>query len=214
MTEEEWFATTNVRDMVWSITNHAKFDRKLRLFAVACCRSVARQSLNQQFRELIAEVEELADGRTNEDRSRMKQVRNGVLHSSSWGSVPEYGAAHFLVAGQGWHSALRTAGAARRLAGRSQADQESERLAQVALLRDIIGNPFRPVTFSRKWRTDTTVALARQMYESRDFGAMPILADALQEAGCDSEGILAHCRDTSLPHVRGCWVVDSVLGKA
>ena len=51
------------------------------------------------------------------------------------------------------------------------------------------------------------------MYESRDFSAMPILADALQDAGCDSDDILSHCRDTSLPHVRGCWVVDLVLGK-
>jgi hypothetical protein len=212
MTEEEWFATTNVRDMVWSIRNHAKFARKLRLFAVACCRSVASRCPTPQFHELVAEVEELADGRTNEDRSRMKQVRNGVIHSQSWGSVPEYGAAHYLVAGQGWHSALRTARVARRLAGSAQADQEREQLAQLALLRDILGNPFRPVVFPRKWRTDTAVTLARQMYESRDFGAMPILADALQDAGCDSEDILNHCRDPG-EHVRGCWVVDLILGK-
>jgi hypothetical protein len=70
----------------------------------------------------------------------------------------------------------------------------------------------RPVSFSPEWRTDTAVALARQMYDSRDFGAMPILADALQDAGCDNEGILTHCRGEG-PHVRGCWVVDLVLGK-
>jgi hypothetical protein len=81
------------------------------------------------------------------------------------------------------------------------------------LLRDIFGNPFRRVAFSPSWRTDTALTLARQMYESRDFGAMPILADALQDVGCDSEDILSHCRDTSLTHVRGCWVVDLVLGK-
>ncbi|MBY0456749.1 MAG: hypothetical protein K2V38_05395 [Gemmataceae bacterium] len=82
----------------------------------------------------------------------------------------------------------------------------------VQLLRDIFGNPFRPVAFSPEWRAETAVLLARQMYESRDFGAMPILADALQDAGCDDEGILAHCRGEG-PHVRGCWVVDLVLGK-
>ena len=79
-------------------------------------------------------------------------------------------------------------------------------------VRDIFGNPFRPVTFSPTWRTDTAVALARQMYESRDFSAMPILADALQDAGCDNDDILDHCRGDG-PHVRGCWVVDLVLGK-
>ncbi|MDY3553014.1 hypothetical protein R5W24_002104 [Gemmata sp. JC717] len=79
-------------------------------------------------------------------------------------------------------------------------------------IRDIFGNPFRPVTFSPAWRTFTVVALASGMYDSRDFTAMPILADALQDAGCDSADILAHCRGEG-PHVRGCWVVDLVLGK-
>jgi len=74
------------------------------------------------------------------------------------------------------------------------------------------GNPFRPVAFSPEWRTSTAVALATQMHESRDFGAMPILADALQDAGCDNDDILNHCRGDG-PHVRGCWVVDLVLGK-
>ena len=81
------------------------------------------------------------------------------------------------------------------------------------LVRDVFGNPFRPVSFSPAWRTDTAITLARQMYESREFGAMPILADALQDAGCDNDDILNHCRDTKLPHVRGCWVIDLVLGK-
>jgi hypothetical protein len=55
--------------------------------------------------------------------------------------------------------------------------------------------------------------MARQMYEAREFGAMPILADALQDAGCDKTEVLSHCRDTNATHVRGCWVVDLVLGK-
>ncbi len=82
------------------------------------------------------------------------------------------------------------------------------------ILRDIFGNPFRAVAFDPAWRTDTAVAVARQMYDSRDFGAMPILADALQDAGCEDEHILAHCRDTTAPHVRGCWVCDLVLNKS
>jgi hypothetical protein len=92
----------------------------------------------------------------------------------------------------------------------------SARTAQIRtninLLRDIFGNPFRPVTFDPSWRTDTVLSLARGMYESRDFSPIPILADALRDAGCDNEAILAHCRGDG-PHVRGCWVVDLVLGK-
>ena len=82
---------------------------------------------------------------------------------------------------------------------------------QRRLLGDIFGNPFHPVSFSSEWRTSTAVAIAKGMYESRDFSAMPILADALQDAGCDSDDILNHCRGPG-PHVRGCWVVDLVLG--
>jgi len=82
----------------------------------------------------------------------------------------------------------------------------------LALLNDIFGNPFRPVSFDPAWRTDTAVALARTMYDARDFGAMPILADALQDAGCEDEQILNHCRDANAIHVRGCWVCDLVLG--
>ena len=83
------------------------------------------------------------------------------------------------------------------------------------VIRDVFGTPFRPlVTFSPDWRTDTAVSLARTMYESREFGAMPILADALQDAGCDNTDILDHCRDAKQVHVRGCWVVDLVLGKS
>jgi hypothetical protein len=97
--------------------------------------------------------------------------------------------------------------------GRTPGPDEAEFAAKGQLLRDIFGNPFRPVAFSPEWRTDTAVALARQMYDSRDFSAMPILADALQDAGCDNDGILNHCRDPKQIHVRGCRVIDLVLGK-
>jgi hypothetical protein len=93
-------------------------------------------------------------------------------------------------------------------------DRCNEWQAQCNLLRDIFGNPFRPVALDPGWRSDTAVSLAKGIYESRDFSAMPILADALQDAGCENDDILTHCRDESLTHVRGCWVVDLVLGKS
>jgi hypothetical protein len=80
------------------------------------------------------------------------------------------------------------------------------------ILRDLVGNPFHPTTFKPAWRTEHTVGIASKMYEDRGFAAMPILADALEEAGCDSPDVLAHCRNPGV-HVRGCWVIDHVLGK-
>lgn len=87
----------------------------------------------------------------------------------------------------------------------------SEDAARV--VREVVGNPFRPVAFDPAWRTDTAVSLAKGMYDSRDFSVMPILADALQDAGCDNDDVLNHCRDPQQVHVRGCWVVDLMLGK-
>ncbi|MCE9561742.1 MAG: hypothetical protein K8U57_06765 [Planctomycetes bacterium] len=74
--------------------------------------------------------------------------------------------------------------------------------------------PFRPVSFDPVWRTSDVVAIATGIYDCRDFSAMPILADALQEAGCDNDDVLNHCRDANGVHVRGCWVADLILGKS
>jgi hypothetical protein len=84
-------------------------------------------------------------------------------------------------------------------------------LHSVELLREVYGNPYRPAPFDASWRTSTVLALARPMYATGDFGAMPILADALQEAGCEGEAILSHCRAPEQVHARGCWVLDHVL---
>jgi hypothetical protein len=95
---------------------------------------------------------------------------------------------------------------------RRQAEQDEKR-ACAALLRDIFGNPFRPVSVDPSWLTSDVVALARSTYDERAFDRMPILADALQDAGCTNNAVLTHCRDANPVHVRGCWVVDLLLGK-
>jgi hypothetical protein len=82
-----------------------------------------------------------------------------------------------------------------------------------SLVWDVAGNPFAAPHFAAAWRTDTVRSLARQIYDSRDFGSMPILADALQDAGCDSEPILDHCRSPAT-HTRGCWLLDAVLERS
>jgi hypothetical protein len=80
------------------------------------------------------------------------------------------------------------------------------------VLREVLGNPFHPVAFDARWGTADVMGLARGIYEDRAFDRMPLLGDALSDAGCDSDDILGHCRGDG-PHVRGCWVVDLVLGK-
>ena len=92
----------------------------------------------------------------------------------------------------------------------------SERLAQACIVRDIFGNPFCPVIVDPTWlaRQEAAVArIAQTIYDERRFADMPILADALEEAGCTDADILNHCRQPG-EHVRGCWVVDLLLGKS
>jgi hypothetical protein len=101
----------------------------------------------------------------------------------------------------------------------------AEKRYQIGLLRDLFGNPFRPVppaqgkdAWLKQWRRTlawkgaTVPNLARSIYDERQFDRLPILAEALEEAGCSEAEILSHCREPG-PHVRGCWVVDLVLNK-
>jgi hypothetical protein len=84
--------------------------------------------------------------------------------------------------------------------------------AQAGLLRCIFGIPFHPITVSPDWLTATVVSLAQAIYQEKDFARLPLLADALEEAGCTNADILNHCRQPS-EHVRGCLVVDLLLTK-
>lgn len=67
------------------------------------------------------------------------------------------------------------------------------------------------VRFDPAWRTSDVMTLATAISKSRDFSAMPILADALQDAGCESEAVLNHCRDRGCTHAKGCWVIDTLV---
>jgi hypothetical protein len=87
---------------------------------------------------------------------------------------------------------------------------------QAALIRDIVGNPFRPVMpvecSCLTWNDGAVLKIAKGIYEERAFDRMPILADALEDSGCADAAILAHCRSSG-PHVRGCWTLDVLFGR-
>jgi hypothetical protein len=83
---------------------------------------------------------------------------------------------------------------------------------QAAILRDFIGNPFMPVAFSPTWRTSSVLALCQTIYTSNRFDLMPVLADALSEAGCQDATVLDHARGGG-QHWRGCWLVDGLLNR-
>jgi hypothetical protein len=84
---------------------------------------------------------------------------------------------------------------------------------QARLLRDILGNPFRRAALNPSWLTPDVMTGAGHIYQDRAFGRLPVLADALLDAGCQDEALIQHCREPG-PHARGCWAVDLILGKS
>jgi hypothetical protein len=213
MTEAEWLACDNPTAMLTLLEGKVT-DRKLRLFAIACCRNTldaagpgpCRATQGKQWQD-IEVAEQVVDGSLPNPMTALDHHYGfyTIFHGSGTALETACHAAFDLSA---WGAA---SGVVRALD--DAAWSEGEANCGVVCLREVFGNPFRPATFDPAWRTSTAVTLATQMYGSRDFGAMPILADALQDAGCDSDDVLGHCRGPG-PHVRGCWVVDLVLGKS
>ena len=219
MEEHHWFAWQDPRDVLQALLRNlqapsarAFTDGKLRLFAVACGRSVLSFCKDERIVAALDTAERSVGARTNAERQVLKQTRLLIWTDDEWRHSTEGRLAKALVAKSPYGAALGASWWAAHLEGESLAAAATKRERQGFILRDIIGNPFRPIAFDHRWRTEHTVGLAAKMYEERDFAAMPILADALQEAGCEDADILTHCREPGV-HVRGCWVVDLVLGK-
>jgi len=233
MTESEWLVCLEP-DKMWcwhpDAANTKRIARKVRLFAVACCRSIWNVLDDARLRTAVEVAEGFVDGVTPQEELSATSVS---MHTEE-GFVLPPSVPHAAYEAVAWtvlddrelflSEAVSAAGWARdALGGRDKLpvhEQEQLRLTllkgeeqrQGQYLHCIFGNPFHPVVLDPSWLTTTVLALARQMYESRDFSTMPILADALQDAGCDNAEILEHCRGPG-PHVRGCWLVDLLLGK-
>jgi hypothetical protein len=222
MTEKQWFRMKQPESLAGFVLGRCSA-RKFRLFGCACCwrlgelltdeRSRAAIEVSERFADELATKKELVNA-----KSRAARVANTLPIEETYRGTPSTIYLACLAAEFVTSPALTTVLAAADKVVRAFTTirrrlWKVERAIQADIFRDIFGNPFRPAVLDAAWRTDTAVSLARTMYDSRDFGAMPILADALQDAGCDNEHILNHCRHTSLAHVRGCWVVDLVLGK-
>jgi hypothetical protein len=184
-----------------------KSDRKLRLFAVSCCRLILHLVSDSRCIHAVDMAERCADGLSNysELNEAWKAVwelairtTDDALWTISNATDPDDQAAECQSFIDGY--------------AYSEPTGDSKEEAEAALLRDIFGNPFRPVTAVPDWLTSTVTQLAKSIYQDRTFDRLPILADALQDAGCNNADILAHCRQGGV-HVRGCWVVDLLLGK-
>jgi hypothetical protein len=218
MTEVEWLTGTELTPLLDFLKGKASA-RKLRLFACACYRRVWHLLTDEPTQQAVVATERYADGEMGEAEL-----------SEFWDRTSRFNAFHERVAPipqrvrrRAWFQARQTAGTLALFAsglgpgvvgGPSWEENRGRMLAELRactpLLRDIIGNPFQPVALDPRWSTADVLGLARTIYDERALDRLPILADALEDAGCANADLLGHLRGPA-PHVRGCWAVDLLL---
>jgi hypothetical protein len=252
MTEQEWSSSTDP-DPILAFLRERASERKLRLFAVACCRRIWHLLPEGPCRTAIEVAEEYAEGLLGEEELSMAEeaaaaVAEAACRASRADTADEgafvratacvaalepayhFGRRYvlgryreFCRHGGAYAAAGRSAGrcayaahwaayAAQRDLTAAEAAGLATRAVQADLLRCILGNPFRPPNMEGPWRSRAVVAPAQGIYDDRRFGGLPVLGDALEEAGCLFPEVLNHCRQGRV-HARGCWVLDALLGK-
>ena len=235
MTEMEWLASITLSQM--RVIDYC-MGRCGLLFAVNCCRHVWQLLPDGPSRVAVLVAEQHADGLAKKEELQKAEQRafemvEGFMEEvpdMQFMAIPAYhamraascftgptsgrrpisGAAHWTQKATAWHMAPIPQERERR-----EAIQRDEENRQVIVLRDIFGNPFRQTRLDPSWllwNDSTPFKLALTIYDDRAFDRLPLLADALEDAGCTNADMLAHCRQPG-PHVRGCWAVDLVLGK-
>jgi hypothetical protein len=213
--------------------------RKLQLFGIGCCRRIWHRIFDARCRQAVEAVERFIEGQCTISELDAERILaegaspfvvggkdpsgNTAAIAIAW--APHWNSDHhwpciYSVCNYASHAACRFS----ELQGKNKKQRKQngligcrqEHAAHAALIRDIFGNPFSPSSVRSHWLTwndNTIVKLAQAIYDARAFDRLPLLADALEEAGCDNQEILDHCRSAG-EHVRGCWVVDLILGKS
>jgi hypothetical protein len=210
VTEEEWLSCADPLRMVDFLCRRNASARKLRLFACACYRTVAERFLqdNPDLQRTLEVSERYAD----ELVSHQTLVEAAQLAAQAAAAYPgpagdsDFDGAGPKATAEGAAAAVR-GDVALAVFGVWYAVGHQGHQAMAELARELFGNPFRQLD-PRAWRTPDVRALAAAIYQGKEFARLPILADALEEAGCTDEAVLRHCRQRL--HVPGCWVVDLV----
>ncbi|QEL17297.1 hypothetical protein [Limnoglobus roseus] len=220
MTEKQWLTAKSPDSLI----DLCRDRRKLRLLACACARRMlAALPGDPAFEAIIDAAETYADNAATRPLAvaARKPLRDAAKRLKDAKKPEPLAKAVFILTDltndviEGFTAGIANSSwALGHPNAVAKTNVREEKAVQALLLRDIFGNLFRPVEFDPEWRTSTAVDLAHTAYNARHFGALPILADALQDAGCEDDAILRHCRDEKQVHVRGCWVVDLVLGKS
>ena len=214
MTEAHW----NELAFPIPLLNFLRLDRRLmprksRLFACGCARLVWPNLAEAEIRFTVETAERFIENQESAIGLEIAhRIARDTYDNNPGDRVLEFG---FHISEATINETLIASITFELLLTMSEAPRDlgiatvNRRLA--SLVREVFPHSDRP--FELSWRTVAVHDLASGMYESRDFSAMPILADALEEAGCHNAAVLRHCRDSNHEHIRGCWVLDLILGK-
>ncbi len=223
MTEAEWLAGDQPVPMLHHLGEGAS-PRKRRLLAAAFCRAVWKWLDRAASRAAIEVAERRADGKaTKREMTEARKAARAAVKGHKPLSCREAAASACLNAveetdgvAECTFSYMYAAIAFNRLTWRRV---HADAATQAARVREVLGNPFRPVAFLAEWRTPAALTLAEAAYDERslpsghlDPARLVVLSDAVEEAGCADADFLAHLRSPG-PHVRGCWALDLVLGR-
>jgi hypothetical protein len=230
--EVDWLTGTDPAAMLAHLEGKAS-ERKARLFACACVRRYWGVLRYPTQRNAVETAERFADELAGDDDLREARERAEEEQAAYGAPMYEefvYTAAAACCGEDAMETARNVCELLRRQAVRDAAAElapgedeaganaqasAAECRAQAALLREAFGNPFRPSVLRPEWLSwgnGAAVAIARVISDEGLFGDLPYLADALLDAGCTDEAVLRHCHEPA-GHVRGCWVVDAILGR-
>jgi hypothetical protein len=239
MTERKWKYTTDPQVMLSFLLGSGRLsDRKARLFGVACCRRIWHLLTDKRSRRAVEVAERFADGGANKEELGIAREEGQMAHRDALAAVYRGDSSRCLSAswivyrvarskaGRGAQDAIdfcpfAVSGVPRQAANQAHIVELSK---QADLLRDLFGLfPFRPAAIDSSvltWHGGTVARLAESVYQERnlpegtlDSGGITGLADTLEEAGLDQQEALHHLRQHGSLHVRGCWVIDQLLGK-
>jgi hypothetical protein len=220
MTEADWRASHDPAPLLTYAKQHVS-ERKIRLLSCACCRQVWEHLPDTRSRQGVEVAERFADDLASprdlaKARNNALVVNDATAWAVYWATNTKAASPILNVFQIAAEAPARHATKKTRKADTYVAVQSETMRQQADLIREVVGNPYRPPRLSSAslgWEGGLVVGLAAGIYHDKAFDRMPYLGDALEEAGCDDERVLAHCRDER-PHVLGCWVVDLLLGKA
>jgi hypothetical protein len=214
--EQSLWQSSDPDDLLMVLTYRRWSRRKLRLFGCAAARLLF-PVLPEASQQAIEVAERFADGQANgrqlaaARRSAVQSALNGepwsFLRQLWHGEACRHPTWNFRLGLAAWATLAK-----QEPMSRGQWCEGASGPEEIQFLRDIFGDPFHPVSISQHWLTNTVIILAKAIYNERTFDRMPILADALEDAGCDNADILNHCRQPGA-HVLGCWALDLLLNK-